>query len=66
MILNVIYTSLYDFLKKIFIYLFIYLWLHWVFVAVRGLSPAAASGGHSAVVCGPLIVVASPVADNGF
>ena len=31
------------FLKK----LFIYLWLHWVFVSVRGLSPLAASGGHS-------------------
>ena len=30
-----------------FIYLFIYLWLCWVFVAVRGLSLVAASGGHS-------------------
>ena len=28
-------------------YLFIYLWLYWVFVSVRGLSPVAASGGHS-------------------
>ena len=26
-----------------FIYLFIYFWLHWVFVAVRGLLIAAAS-----------------------
>ena len=32
---------------KFFIYLFIYLWLCWVFVSVRGLSPVAASGGHS-------------------
>ena len=28
-------------------YLFIYFWLCWVFVSVRGLSPVAASGGHS-------------------
>ena len=27
--------------------LFIYFWLHWVFVAVRGLSLVAASGGYS-------------------
>ena len=31
----------------LFIYLFIYLWLCWVFVSVRGLSLVAASGGHS-------------------
>ena len=35
----------------IFIYLFIYLWLCWVFVSVRGLSPVAASGGHSSSRC---------------
>ena len=28
-------------------YLFIYLWLCWIFVSVRGLSPVVASGGHS-------------------
>ena len=33
-----------------FIYLF-YLWLCWVFVSVRGLSPVAASGGHSSSRC---------------
>ena len=33
------------FLKNI--YLFIYFWLCWVFVSVRGLSLVAASGGHS-------------------
>ena len=27
-----------------FIYLFIYLWLHWVFVALHGLSLVEASG----------------------
>ena len=31
----------------IIIYLFIYLWLCWVFVSVRGPSPVVASGGHS-------------------
>ena len=28
----------------VFIYLFIYFWLPWVFVAARGLSPVVASG----------------------
>ena len=42
---------LFAFLKKIFIYLFIYLWLCWVFVSVLGLSPVAASGGHSSSRC---------------
>ena len=31
--------------------LFIYLWLCWVFVSVRGLSLIAASGGHSSSRC---------------
>ena len=31
--------------------LFIYLWLHWVFVALRGLSLVAASGGYSSLRC---------------
>ena len=38
----------------LFIYLFIYLWLCWVFVSVRGLSPLAASGGHSSPRCAGL------------
>ena len=29
----------------------IYIWLHWVFVAVRGLSLVAVSGGHSSLQC---------------
>ena len=40
---------LHIFFKKI--YLFIYFWLCWVFVSVRGLSPVAASGGHSSSRC---------------
>ena len=33
---------------------FIYLWLCWVFVSVRGLSLVAASGGHSSSQCAGL------------
>ena len=36
------------------IYLFIYLWLCWVFVSVRGLSPVAASGDHFSSRCAGL------------
>ena len=39
---------------EILIYLFIYLWLCWVFVSVRGLSLVAASGGHSSSRCAGL------------
>ena len=37
-----------------FIYLFIYFWLCWVFVSVRGLSLVVASGGHSSLRCAGL------------
>ena len=37
-----------------FFNLFIYLWLCWVFVSVRGLSPVAASRGHSSSQCAGL------------
>ena len=37
-----------------FTYLFIYFWLCWVFVSVRGLSLVAASGGHSSSRCAGL------------
>ena len=40
----------------LFIYLFIYFWLCWVFVSVRGLSPVVASGGHSSSRCTGLSV----------
>ena len=35
----------------LFVCLFIYLWLCWVFVSVRGLSLVVASGGHSSLRC---------------
>ena len=34
-----------------FFYKFIYFWLCWVFVSMRGLSLVAASGGHSSSRC---------------
>ena len=37
-----------------FIYLFIYLWLSWVFISVRGLSLVAASGVQSSSRCAGL------------
>ena len=33
------------------IYLFVCFWLHWVFIAARGLSLVAASGGYSSLQC---------------
>ena len=39
-------SCLFFFFNK-FIYLFIYFWLCWVFVAARRLSLVAASGGYS-------------------
>ena len=45
--------------------LFIYLWLNWVFVAVRAPSLAVASGGCSLVLeCGLIIAVASLFAEH--
>ena len=41
------------FLKLINLF-YIYFWLCWVFVSVRGLSPVAASGGHSSSRCAGL------------
>ena len=35
----------------LFTYLFIYFWLHWVFVATCGLSLVAVSGGYSSLRC---------------
>ena len=44
-----------------FFNLFIYLWLCWVFVSVRGLSPVAASGGHSSSRCADLSLSQAPL-----
>ena len=42
------------FFFNLFIYLFIYFWLCWVFVSMRGLSLVAGSGGHSSSRCAGL------------
>ena len=36
------------------IIIYLFFWLCWVFVSVRGLPPAAASGGHSSSSCAGL------------
>ena len=46
-----IFTIVISFFFKFFLILFIYLWLCWVLASARGLSPAAASGGHSSLQC---------------
>ena len=52
--------------SKLFIFIFI-LWLHQVFVAVRGLSLVAVSGGYFFIaVRGLLIAVASLVEEHGL
>ena len=67
------FTSLVKFIPKYFILfckkinLFIYFWLHCVFVAACGLSLVVVSGGlHFVAVHGLLIVVASLVAEHGL
>ena len=47
-----------------FTYLFIYFWLCWVFVSARGLSPVAASGGHSSSRCAGLSLWRPLVAEH--
>ena len=49
-----------------FVFSFMYLfWLHWVFIAARGLSLAAESGGYSLVaLCQLLTAVTSLVAEH--
>ena len=43
--------ELFIFIFYFFLNLFIYFWLCWVFISARGLSPVAASGGHSSSRC---------------
>ena len=53
----VVFCFLIFFFNKVLqsvLYLFIYLWLCWVFVFVRGLSLVAASGDHSSSRCAGL------------
>ena len=55
LIYNYIYIYFFiDLFELFFLNLFIYFWLCWVFVSVRGLSLVAASGGHSSSRCAGL------------
>ena len=47
-------TPLLFFFNNLFIFIFIYFWLHWVFVAARRLPLVAVSGGHSSSRCAGL------------
>ena len=49
-----LFSSFFFFFRISLIYLFIYFWLCWVFVSVRGLSLVEASGGHSSSRCAGL------------
>ena len=49
---NFLYLGIFPYF--VFNYLFIYFWLCWVFVSVRGLSLVVASGGHSSSRCAGL------------
>ena len=48
-------------IRPFFFLIFIYLWLCWVFVSVRGLSPVMASGGHSSSRCAGLSLSRPPL-----
>ena len=52
------------FLNKFNFYLFIYFWVCWVFVSVRGLSLVVASGGHSSWRCAGLSLSRPLVAEH--
>ena len=49
-----------------FFFKFIFFWLRWVFVAARGLSLVAVSGGYFSLRCGLLIAVASLAVEHGL
>ena len=55
------FFCLFFFFKGNAIYLFIYLWLCWVFVSMRGLSLVVASGGHSSSQCAGLSPSSRPL-----
>ena len=48
------YMTFFFFFKNFTFFIYLFFWLCWVFVSVRGLSPAAASGGHPSSRCAGL------------
>ena len=65
---NSIYAKVFHqlFFLFYFIYLLIYFWLCWVFVAARGLSLLAASGGCSSLRCAGFSLRWLLVAEHGL
>ena len=59
------FSGSFNIMDSIFFFFFFFFWLRWIFVAPRGLSLVAASGGLLfTVVRGLLIAVASLVAEH--
>ena len=54
------------FFKGTLLFLLIFFWLHWVFIAVQAFSSCGERGLLFVVVRGLLIVVASLVAERGL
>ena len=61
-------TGVHEFIKLFFFFFLFIFWLPWVFVAARGLSLVATSGGGLlfAAVRGLLIAVAFLLAEHGL
>ena len=54
------------FLSILLKHLFICLWLHWVFIAVRGLSLVVVSRGYSLVAVHGLLIVVVSLVEHGL
>ena len=53
-LINCLFVYFFFSFKFIYLFIYLFLWLCWVLVSVRGLSPVAASGGHSSSRCAGL------------
>ena len=53
-----------DHFLKIYIHSCIYLWLHWVFIAVHGLSLVSESGDYSLVVVPGLLISVTSLVEH--
>ena len=64
------WMCLFHLLKPMYLFLYLFTWLAWVFVAAPGLSPVVANGGVEGLLSiaeyGLLIAVVSLVAEHGF
>ena len=46
------------------LFLFIYLWLHWVFVALCGLSLVTVNRGYSSLQCAKFLIVVTSLVET--